>query len=374
MTSDRVLVVGTSPLALLHGIAAAQRGDRVTIAERGVLGGSWTTTAFAGHDGVETACHLFEPDRDAYAALEAAGLGLIQQEPVPRVHLTRRLSVPYASPFSPLLSLALLPASCARRLVRSRHLPGPERSRARRQVRHDLRRRPGRLVRLALERRRERIAVRYVDGGVAALLEKLVGRAEEAGCRVVDVTVERVVIPDGPGSVRIESSDDPFDVDRVVVPAGARLEAVVVGPTTHAVTGSAREHLHLLLALPPGALRPTSYAHFPYHRRLHRVTDVTDVARAEPGAPEVQLALVNLRTSSQGRPSVGEVTELLISAGLLTAGAEPLDHSWLTFESWDATESLREIAAHDPEGRLTVLASHGDLIRSLKTESAGMAP
>ena len=336
--------------------------------ERHQVGGSWTTTSFLGYDRVETACHLLERDPEVYSYLEQVGVELVDMVPEPTVHFSRTMAVPYVSAIVPLVSLALLPASAGRHLARSRGRHDTA-GHAGSTIWQDLRRRPRAALRQARGARMETGPLRYFDGGVGAMLERLEANVEAAGCRVsLGQGVEQVAVSRSEGPISlVTSSGERREADRLVFSSGSRLGNVEICGEQVETWVEGRKHLHLLLAFPPATLRPVSYAHFPYHRRIHRVTDVTPYARRRSGSEEVQLVLVNLRADSGQVPDVDYVVRFLDTHRFLVRTGRVLDHTLLEFESRNAGAPLRALTELDPFGRLVLLPSYGDLVRSMRT-------
>jgi hypothetical protein len=128
MTFDH-LVVGSSPLMLLHALALAEAGGSVMLVDRDDRpGGAWQAAVLKGTDGrplhVERACHVIEVFPGVYEWLAtASGTAFADLDVQPiRVHHPSGLIVPYFNRFLMLLSGLRLAVGYTRSFVHTRIL------------------------------------------------------------------------------------------------------------------------------------------------------------------------------------------------------------------------------------------------------------
>jgi hypothetical protein len=105
MTQAEDIIVGSSPLMLVHALYRAQKGHRVCVVDRtDNWGGSWQLAHLDTGDSVEIACHVIEVFPGIYDLLEkAAGVPFLVLDAQPiRVHRSG-FTIPY---FNRLLMVA----------------------------------------------------------------------------------------------------------------------------------------------------------------------------------------------------------------------------------------------------------------------------
>lgn len=93
------VVIGSSPLMLMHAGLLGRQGRRVCLVERAErLGGAWQTARLDNGEDIEIACHLIEVFPGIYELLESAsGVAFVPLNPQPiRVHRSG-WTVPYFS-------------------------------------------------------------------------------------------------------------------------------------------------------------------------------------------------------------------------------------------------------------------------------------
>jgi hypothetical protein len=88
------LVVGASPLLLLHASRQASRGRSVLLIDRSPeYGGAWSCGSWDALTNVELGSHYLYCDRPAYDVLSEAGVDLVPMKPVPYFWRRRRLPI-----------------------------------------------------------------------------------------------------------------------------------------------------------------------------------------------------------------------------------------------------------------------------------------
>ncbi len=91
-----VVILGTSPLAITEAVWQKSHGKSVlSIDDKAVAGGAWTTIEHDGIPAVEIGCHIWEVEKGATDFLGAFyNLNLVPLKPQPRI-LKKGLSIPY---------------------------------------------------------------------------------------------------------------------------------------------------------------------------------------------------------------------------------------------------------------------------------------
>jgi hypothetical protein len=347
-TEEPTVVIGSSPLLLLVAARLAEAALVVVFEGREQLGGSWTTTSFEAYRHVETACHLLERDVAVYRVLEDVGVALVAMDPPPVTLLGPAVRLRYGGLGWSALRLAATPVSAVRAWWRiGRRAPSSQGRRLRGIVddiaRHGFRPAP----------------IAYFEGGLDSARKTLASRVLAHGSEVIrGVEVSEVRLRRDAGPEVVLSDSRTMRAKRVISGDGLRLERLSLDGVDVALASETVSHHHLLGTT--DLRRPVSYVYVPFHPALHRVTDVTPGAR---GGVRDRLILANLRRLAAPEEIVKALHDLGIVEGVGT-GWRPL-----VFESTRIVDPAALHAVTAAHG-LELLATHGDLIRSVRENRA----
>lgn len=297
---SELVVVGSSPLMLMHALAHARSGCRVRILDRAaVVGGSWKTPAMLGFSSVECGVHLLENRPGLYARLEAMGIDLAVDTDGFLLWKGRRY------PLSG--SRAFFHAMVAFNALRRGHF--------------DAFRRIGRSA--INSARHVRVPLRYPAEGCRQIHRRLSGLLEAEGATLRLGTAIDLIDVDSDGRVRCHTSLGLETADHVLIASRAHAPIRVDGhPLAVAVeTGeTCSVVLRVRCRRPPGY----TYVEILGDALLKRVRDVTRFT--QPAVPSGE-ALLCVQMRDAGRQylearSGEELARHLCSLGLLDPADE----------------------------------------------------
>lgn len=245
------LVIGGSPLLLMHAARQAARGRSVLLVERHLeFGGAWLCASWDGLTKVELGSHYLYCNAAAYEWLEQAGVDLVPMEPVPYFWRRRRLPI-----------------------WRS-HKVGAVRKAI-------LRRSPTVLVRELL-RAATYGRYYYPREGAAGLLEALVTHAETSGVTLLNgASCTRVAV--GRDEVTCEVDGTSVRAGRLVTGESCDLGVLTVEGEPFALDTRTVSRTHRLMRVSSRSCTPLTYVEVERHGLLKRVS----LAHRPPGADTV---------------------------------------------------------------------------------------
>lgn len=242
MTGARVdeLVVGASPLLLLHAARQAERGRRVLLIDRGPeLGGAWSCGSWDGLTDVELGSHYLYCDRPAYDVLSTAGVDLVPMTPVPYFWRRRRLPIWRSHKVIPLRKALLqrMPREFVKEVKRSATY--------------------GRFY--------------YPRTGAAGLVAALVTNAERAGVQLRTAADCTAVEVDA-GGVRATVNGRTVQAGRLVSGESFDLETLHIDGTAFAFGSRPERRTHRLMRFARTSCESLTYVEVHKHPLLKRVS------------------------------------------------------------------------------------------------------
>lgn len=277
-----LLVLGTSPLAMLRALQLARQGRKVTLVDRAAMpGGAWVTPGMPGFDKVENGVHLLENRPEFYAALEAM-LG-IEMEP----DLGRSFGIWRGHRIGCAWSRVLLHGLGAANALRGGAI---DRARRAWQSSH----------RAATNLR---VPFAYPAAGCAAIVGALVEQLQTTGATFMfGIEVANLQVNSG-SHVACSTSDGPIVADRVLLTSRAHAPVQIDGVPWHIKTEDsvcASTNLHVGVK----DHQAFDYIEVFGDRVIKRVRDVGRFADPQPPAGEILLC-VQTRTPPARRSAVG---------------------------------------------------------------------
>ncbi len=268
------VVIGSSPLMLLHALGLARRGRKVVVIEQGeVLGGAWYSPSRMGFDRVEVGVHLIENRRSVYRTLESVGVELAGGERSSFGMWGGRrvpLSVARAASFLGVLMRSVVAGD--------RDAVATTFPRAARSLSSVF------------------VPFRYPRGGAAQMVDTLALRLEEVGvvpicgCRIEEVALR----PETRGGL-CRTSQGMFEFECFHFSSRAHCPVRIGDVSPERVTQT-RETLCLLLVVDRACVSAIEYVEILADPLVRRVRDVTDFVAPAPSR-DVRVLCVQLRES-----------------------------------------------------------------------------
>lgn len=301
------VVIGSSPLMLLHALGLARRGRRVVVIEQEeVLGGAWYSPSRIGFERVEVGVHLIENRRSVYRTLESIGVELVVGDRGSfGVWRGVRFSLAFARAAS-FLGVLMRSVISGDRDAIATTFPRAARS----------------LFSLF-------VPFRYPRGGAAQMVDTLTLRLEELGvvpvrgCRIEEV----VLRPEARGG-QCRTSLGMFEFEFFHFSSRAHCPIRIGNASLERVT-KPRETLCLLLVIDKASVSDFAYVEILADPLLRRVRDVTDFVAPAPSR-EVRILCVQLRESGimgseSSRDRLARVVRRLSDFGLVGRSGALLD-------------------------------------------------
>ena len=185
------VVIGSSPLMIMHAIYLARRGRRVCVLDRSEnFGGNWQVEILENGDNVEIACHLIEVFPGVYDLLQNySGVPFAPLDPQP-VRITRRgLKVAYLSRVIILASGARLVLGWIRAHFDFLRGAAPDRNRIL-NFSHKL----GSYIKYQVPAFFGAMTMKGPIGGYADFITKLCARAREEGVDFITMDVTEMIL------------------------------------------------------------------------------------------------------------------------------------------------------------------------------------
>lgn len=294
-----MLAVGTSPLMMMHALAHARAGWRVTVLDRtDVVGGSWSTPAMLGLSQVECGVHLLENRPEFHASLQGLGVALERDDRCFSLWRGRRSGMRGSRAL--FHTLVALKAARAGRLDSFRRI-----SRS-----------------ALLSARHSATPFHYPRQGCREINGRLVQLLEAAGAEIrLRTAIEAIHVERG-GGVVCATAAQSFEAERILI--GSRAHAPIhIDGMAQAIPMESSGTLTILLRWSGGCPPGYSYVEILGDRLLKRVRDIT--AFALPLLPDGQFLLAaQLRDTNAGAlsaPGVAEIITQLRKLQLLPADA-----------------------------------------------------
>lgn len=326
-----ILLIGTGPPMLLHGLSLAEAGYRVIFVDAADrIGGAWKTRTVFGFRHVEAGVHLIENRAYLNRAFENL-LGpdrLVRGPPDFGLAFGRRVPMPLAR-------IALYGLVAGKSVLRGRH----------EKALHSLRN-------LGLSMRYAGLPLVYPAGGAAEIFAAAADRLARAGARFrFETCIQRVLI-DGDRVAAI-TADDTLRARHLVMSSRAHAPIAGLEPLW---TNCERVTTHSYMLHLAGSPVPFSgYVEVVGDTTIKRARNVTGFARPRP-PPGEALLTVQLRRAPDEREHVGiAICQRMAELCLLDPAAQLLDIAGdeVALATLSNT-ALRRIATAHPS-RVTVL-------------------
>lgn len=283
------LVVGASPLLLLHAARQAGKGRTVLLIDRSPEhGGAWSCGSWDGLTDVELGSHYLYCDRPAYQVLAEAGVDLVPMAPQPYFWRRRRLPIWRSHKVIPLRK------ALVRGMVRE-FLKEVKRSAT-----------YGRFY--------------YPRTGSAGLVEALVANAEAAGVRLRTGAACTAVEVDA-GEVRCEVNGQVVRAGRLVSGESFDIASLTVDGRPFAYDSQVDRRTHRLMRLSSASCEPLTYVEVHKHPLLRRVS------LAHRPAAEDTVLCVQAREAT-----VEECRSALVGLGIVAADATVIASKMTEYE------------------------------------------
>lgn len=329
--SDRVAILGTSPVLLLEGLFRARSGQRVLFLEANdELGGAWAATGAFGLRDVEGACHLMVNYRGVYEFLsEYCGIPMEICRPEPVVWRNGAFS-PFNTSLDVLRrSLGLAARLAAVALIRGIEWLSGNRWRFggtrdfsfQRTARNLLKRRLHPFLASAAKR-----AICYPVGGSPAMLRQLREELERLGAQFHAAEAKSLLVREDGVEIGFENAES-IRVRRLVTSESCAVACVRTEEASRHFAIRRRTHPVLVMKVDLDSAI-LSYAEFPFDPLIERAADVTGYCRGELG-PHTRILICepSVPVGEDGSlPLPDEVMDHLKSKGLLPESARVRAH------------------------------------------------
>ncbi|MFT5778373.1 MAG: hypothetical protein ACI837_001329 [Crocinitomicaceae bacterium] len=336
-----VLIVGTSPLAITEAVYQKVAGNSVlSIDNRSIIGGAWTTVSHEGIPTVEIGCHIWEVEKVATAFLtNFFQLNLQPLTPSPRL-IKKGMSIPYDLKMN--LSTGKYVVS---RLIRFqfRLLRDGMTSPARRFVLF-----PSKYL--------------YPKGGALELHERVLEKVEEHQLETrLNTHIDEIILSKEGCIVKLKDGDQDISSSKIVLTSLSSIARIQFEDGTE-VSPKTRQmdyiHLHLLV-------KGTIPKRFSYHRlmdddTIHRVSDMTFQVADEISSNE-RLICVGIHGEkyhcSTHEELLTSIHAKLIARKLLSKDSSVQQHGFNVFHSYYTDPDLLTEIEERSNGKIEVLRS-----------------
>jgi hypothetical protein len=336
-----VLIVGTSPLAITEAVYQTLAGNSVlSIDNRSIIGGAWTTISHEGIPAVEIGCHIWEVEEKATTFLkEFFQLDLQPLQPAPRL-IQKGISIPYDLKMN--LSTGKYVFS---KLIRFqfRTLTNGMKSPARRFVLF-----PSKYL--------------YPKGGALELHGRVLDKVEEHQLETkLNTQINEIIISKGGCLAKFTDGDSDISATKMVLTSLSHITRIQFEDGTEVLPESRKiEYIHLHLLVKGTIPKEFSYYRLMDDDTIHRVSDMTSQVKDKIENDECLICIgihSEMYYSLTHEELLTSIHANLVSRKLLSKNSTIRHHGFNVFPSYyNDPDVLSEIEERS-NGKIEVLRS-----------------